>query len=513
MDVVQVMPIRRIVLLILAIFALNSAPVLRLQAQIDSTLFDGITGTLAAGETTTYSFNAQSGMVLSFDVAADEGLDALVAVTDSSGRLVAQSDDRAYPDDLVPLLEAITLPRTDTYSVTISSVAGTSGDYSIFLRPGYAQLSSVGFGDGRWRTAQEGVSVDATAERVIMNAEGVRLLGFAYDNAFSPVADFFAQVDVITISSQTGNWGAGLSFRADDEAQYLFTVNQAGAWRFSFVENGAEQVIRDWTPHPALVAGETTFTLGVLAHDDSFDFFYNNTFIGANTDDSRTDAGRIGVMTAAPTSLNTLNIATFANLLITTPINTAETQYIPEQILITNDGRALVTSLRRLLPIGADGDMGMTIPQSSIQYNRAGVNVMRMGRGVRYQNFVLGVRVALNAGAADSAGCGIAADIVGDDDYLLVYFNGGGEYGISRRTGDTFAPGLVGTSESFVSEGEAHLLIVASGNTLYFYIDGAFVGSQESTMDEGELGIAAVNFEPNATTCTFNDLWLWSWTP
>ena len=51
-----------------------------------------------------------------------------------------------------------------------------------------------------------------------------------------------------------------------------------------------EHVIHDWTPHPNIVPGATSFTIGVLAKDVGFDFFYNSGYIGSASDSTLTDS-------------------------------------------------------------------------------------------------------------------------------------------------------------------------------------------------------------------------------
>ncbi len=71
-------------------------------------------------------------------------------------------------------------------------------------------------------------------------------------------------------------------------------------------------------------------------------------------------------------------------------------------------------------------------------------------------------------------------------------------------------PGLEGIDAS-LGAGQHHLLLIATESEVYYYIDRQLVGSVENAPVDGEVGIAAVNFELNSTTCTYTNLWLWKW--
>jgi len=468
--------------------------------------FTPIEGTLAAGVSAAYRFNAPLGAVISLRASTpDSDLDAALTVTDSSGRIIGAHDDRAYPDDLDPLLAVVTLPRTDTYTVTVASVGGTTGTYTLALTPGFAEVVQLGFTD-EW--SGTGGRINATPDRIIVTAEGARARTYAHSASVTESADFFAQVDVIAISSQADTWIAGIAFRraATSDTHYLYSVNEQGLWRFSQITGVDERVIRDWTPHPALVAGDAAYTLSVLAIESSFDFFYDGTFIGTNADDALARPGSFGVIGGTSSPLSTINEITYANWSVTAP--DADSPPIPDQIFVSADGMAMATALRRQFPALSGGTMGLTLPESSVQFNRAGVNRIGVGRGALYSDFALGVMVALDAGALVPAGCGVTLRGSGDDNYTLAYFNREGEYGLSGREGDVFSPGAYGARAPFTAD-EHHLLIIASANTLLYYLDGAFAGAQTDDSDAGELGVAVVNFEPTNTTCRASNLWVW----
>jgi hypothetical protein len=53
--------------------------------------------------------------------------------------------------------------------------------------------------------------------------------------------------------------------------------------------------------------------------------------------------------------------------------------------------------------------------------------------------------------------------------------------------------------------------VIADDNTIYYYVDRQLVGTVENALQDGEVGIAIVNFEPNSTTCEYTNFWLWEW--
>src|SRR3982751_6111209 len=84
------------------------------QAQTTLSLLTPVTGNVTPNGTNVWTFSAQNGAVLSFALKAQaKDFDPALTLIDSSGREIISSDDFDYPNSLDPLLEAITMPRTD----------------------------------------------------------------------------------------------------------------------------------------------------------------------------------------------------------------------------------------------------------------------------------------------------------------------------------------------------------------------------------------------------------------
>ncbi|HVU10238.1 MAG TPA: pre-peptidase C-terminal domain-containing protein [Phototrophicaceae bacterium] len=480
------------------------------QAQTTLTMLQPLTGSITPNGTNAWTFNAQSGAVLSFALqATTDQFDPVLTLADSSGHEVVSSDDYDYPTSLNPLLEAITMPRTDTYTLTVSGFKDTAGSYKLTMLPGYSQLAAVDdFNGSHWQAFDSTVVAQQSNGQLQMSIGGAHQSGLAFDSSAATYTDFYAQAQVVNVANPSG-WQIGMAFRRQGSSYYLLSINAQGTWRFTLVQNGTETVIHDWTPHPNIVPGAASFSVGVLAKGDGFDFFYNSGYIGSATDQTLASAGTIGLMLGTYSSSPSQSSATFDNLSITTPTLVNGAAVIPEEIT-AGDGNQSVLALKRRGLIAADGQMSLTLPDSSVQYARPGVNRVMLGRSVTYTNFAIGTTVDLSAAGPGPAGCGLVFRFSDDNNYALAWLDQTGEYGVSQRTGDTFAPGIYGKNQS-IGAGTHLLLLVANDNTIDFYIDRQFVGSMQNTAQSGQVGIAVVNFEPNTTACHYTNLWLWNW--
>jgi hypothetical protein len=468
-----------------------------------------VEGEIALGTTNQWTFNAISGSVLSFVVEADPAgdLDPAILLTDSSGRAVLSSDDYNYPDSLDPLLEAVTMPRTDLYTLTVSGYNNTGGDYQLTMLPGYGvPASSDDFTTTQWQATGSTLTAQRSNGALSLSRSGGEPAA-AFSSASDTFSDFYAQAQVSSISGGSSGWIVGMAFRRQGDMYYLLSINSGGSWRFSLVQDGAERVIHDWTPHPGIRPGETSFSLGVMAAGEGYDFFYNTGYIGAEDDATLTEAGQIGLTVSAPQGQP--SSATFDDLVVTTPVLIDGAFVVPQEIQV-GDSVQMVQALRRLHLISASGQIALNLPESSVEYARPGINRFMFARGVQYTNFAIGATVNLSGASPGSAGCGLVFRFTGEQDYTLAYIDQTGEYGVSKRTGDTFSPGIYGDNDR-LGAGTHQLLVIADENALYYYIDRQFVGSLENTMQAGEVGIAVVNFEGNSTACHYTNFWLWQW--
>lgn len=498
----------RLKILLILIGAL--IPFVQARAQTILTPYTEVTGSVVAAGSQTYTFTAQSGAVVSLIArAVSPDFDPVLTLSDQAGRVLFANDDYAYPDSRDSLLEAVTLPRTETYTLTVSGFDGAAGDFALTLLPGYGAMVALEQFDAEGWRGTGSTRATPLNNALSMSYSGIRSAGAAFaPNVMSP-ADFMAQVDVITVRNQ-GAWTVGIAGRRSGNSYYLYEVSADGLWRFSRYLDGTAEVLRNWTPHPSIVPGAETFTLGMMANGVGFDFFYNTSYVGSANDDRLTDGGEVGLAVGTTATLTSSTDAQFDNLVITTPMLIGESRLIPEQIP-TGEGTALIMALKRQNMVAPDGVMALTLPESSVQFARPGINRLMLGRGTNYTNFALGGIVDMQGGLASAAaGCGLVFRYVDETNYTLAFIDQTGGYGISQREGENFLPGLFGERQE-IGQGRHHLLIIANGNTLYYYVDRRFVGTLENAPQEGQVGIAVVNFEGITTTCSYSNLWLWEW--
>lgn len=479
------------------------------QAQDRLEINTPVQGVVAPGGSQSWTFNAQAGQVLSFLVEAlEDDFDPIVTLSDRSGRALISNDDYAYPETRDALLEAITLARIEPYIVTVSGFAGSSGAYQLTVTPGFAKRQPL---EGRQANEWQSTSPDLTVRRA-GDAVELRYNGAASTAAAAHVNEV-ADADVAVRArfsdiSGTG-WIVGLTVRQRGTDYYLLSINHEGRWRFSAVEDGTPRLIRDWTEHPNIVPGQTSFTLMLMASAAGFDFFYNDGYIGSAAEASLTEPGTIGIAAGTTASLPAVVTARVDQLSVTTPLRVAGERIIPQAVII-GDSATMTQALVRRHVVSALGSLSLTVPESTVEFARPGVNRLMLGRGVRYANFALGTNVTISA-TNGVAGCGVVVRFSDGENYTLAYLDASGGHGVSQRRGDTFGAGLFDENPAFAGGGSHHLLVIADMNTLYYYVDGQLVGAIDDPHRAGEVGTAVVNFEGGPNTCRFTNLWVWEW--
>ncbi|MBC8170218.1 MAG: hypothetical protein H7X77_01040, partial [Anaerolineae bacterium] len=261
--------------LILTVIVIFSGFIIPAKAQTALTPYTPVEGRIPSeGATEVWTFSGVAGEVLSVEVrSTGDGLDPTLTLTNSSGSLISLNDDIAYPGSPDALLQAVTLPRTDSYNLTVAGYETTTGGYTLTLTPGYPDVVLTETFDATadtWATDQTNLNLDNAVGQLALSLSGIATSADATRTSGEVFDDFY--VDVVIASAEGRNgWIGGLTLRQEGEQFYALTLNDDEQWRFTLHTPAGVQVLRDWTNHPAIAMGLESFTLGVLANGSTFD--------------------------------------------------------------------------------------------------------------------------------------------------------------------------------------------------------------------------------------------------
>lgn len=467
---------------------------------------------LAPNETHRYSLNALEWTLASFRLEAlSDALDPQLAIYDSSGELVIANDDYDYPASRDAIIQAFVFPKSDLYTVAVSGYAASGGAYRLRMLPGYDRQIQAGqkllLED--WQAVNRLALVrQAGVDRLAVATDGIATTAVVLGNAFAPERDFFFEVQFDNVSS-AGDWQVGIAFRyARPDSHSRVLLNKRGFWRMERVEQGDIVVVRNWGTHPAIIPGQTRFRLGVLASGAHFDIVYNGQIVGTLGDSKTEPAGKLGVAMRTANAVDSRLSFAIAQATMTIPTRVDESVLLPSQLLarsyhVMHD----VLTRQQLIPIG--GDIKMLLPESSVRRRSAGVTPFRLGSGLRFAEFALGAAVSFQMSGEANGGCGILFHYQDQERYQLAYVTAGGDYGLSQRQGDIFAPGIYVKKPPRERQKHDMLLIVHDG-TIHYYADKAHIGEIAYDTASGSVGIAAVNYASVDTNCDFADFWVLS---
>lgn len=499
---------RRISVLLLSVLLLGLVPTAFAQADIAFNL--PVRGEVTPGAAQTYAFSGKSGQVISLLAESAGTLDPVVTLLNADNTAILRNDDFAFPESNDALLQAITLPYNGRYAVQVTGWGDSAGQFTLTLSEGYAVVETAdGLAPGiDWAALSEETQADWADDALTLRVGGQRAADAAFGLPVSS-ADLAVFADVQAVSNSSG-WITGIALRRNGGAYYALQINSEGRWRFVRFEDGAQTVVRDWTGHPAIVAGETRFRMGAFAKGSAFDFFYDGAYIGSASDRTLTGAGEAGLLAGTISSQPSETRVTFGRLAVTRPLLVDGRMPIPQQV-VTATGTTMAQALSRSHVVHGDGVMTMTVPEASVSYARPGVNRLMLGQSTSFANFALGGTFSFSQILRQPGGCGLVLRYASEAEYALAWLDGEGAFGLSIKQDETFAPGLFGENAALADRAAHHLLVIASGSTLYYYVDGMSAGELEIALTEGQVGVAVVNFEGLDTTCNFSDLWLWRW--
>lgn len=467
---------------------------------------------LDAGAAHRYAFFALEWTLVSFRVEAlSETLDPRLQIYDTAGALVIENDDYNFPDSRDAALQAFLIPESATYTIVVDGVGGSGGDYRLHVLPGYDVLAErdTVMDNSNW----EVVFSDAVVHLSDSSLFAVEMTGAARTAIILGLhlpleEDVYFEAAFESVSA-TASWQVGLVFRyfAPDRYHRLLLSNQ-GFWTIERVNGDIVTDVRDWSTHPAIVPGETSFRLGILAGGGHFDVVYNGQVVGSTAGEVAAERGGLGIaMRSNEYAGGTISFAV-REALLTVPTRVDGTVVFPQSLLarrlylMTN-----VLTRQQLLP--AKSEIAFTVNESLVRYADAGVTTIALAQERAFELIAIGVSVNSRIQADANGGCGLVFHRTSAEDYTLAYFTREGDLGVSRRSAAGFAPGIY-AKRAPIADGAHYLLVILQGETLHYYVDEVYAGSMPYQQGAGGIGIAAVNYETAFSECGYSDLWLMS---
>lgn len=467
---------------------------------------------LAARETRHYSLTALEFTLVSFRVEAlSAELDPILEIFDPAGRLVVSNDDYNYPDARDAVIQAFILPQTSTYTVSVSAFGESAGAYRLHVLPGYDRLAQreTSVESANWETVYSNGAVNVSDS----SAFALELRGLARSAGLVGLhlpteTDLYFEAAFDQVASPAV-WQVGLLFRYHSPNQYhRLLLSKQGYWRIDRIDGEETTQLRNWSTHPAIRPGESTFRLGLLVSGQHYDVVYNGQVVGSAWERTPPEPGSLGIALMTDDLAGGTVSFVVAETLVTLPTRADDSLIFPQRLLARRYyAMARELARQQLVPVG--GEIKLTLPESSVRRAQSGISRLAIASDFSFEQFAFGVSLTLDVRSERNGGCGLFFHFNDDENYTLAYVTSHGDYGLSRRTRAGFEPGIYGKRAATDVSGR-YLLVIVSDDVIHYFVDEQYAGSLDSIPRIGGVGIAAVNYDEVETGCAFDDLWLLS---
>ncbi len=482
------------------------------------TLLEPVQGTLSDRVPAhDWAFEGRAGQTISILVRTVEGdLDPVLTVFGPDDEPLGENDDR---DSLVTDagLEALSLPDDGTYTLRVGRYEGeagtTTGTYELQVTPGYGRVQRTETFEGEtspWLVpGRDLVSLADGRLRLRAFRSGGQIV--ALPSVAEPVADFYLQAEAELAGVQSYA-EFGLAFRAarleSGRVQgYQFRVNTEGRWTVLREDPTGVYVLKSWTPNEAL--DTTDWTLAVMARGSSFTFWGNGVLLGSVSDSTLSDPGAFGLVAA--TRAEQLDPATvlFDDLLLTTrQVTTYRGLPLTLSTWDSRDPRRIAEELAASGELAIAPTRDLFVPQLADRTLQEGAFFNFIGAsGVTYTDFIFGATFNIVSNG-ESVACGLTFRWQDERNLSVAYVDTVGGFGLAQ-TVDAELVGNVYDLSPMVTEDSNVLFVVARGERVGLYVNGALVAEEAFEPGAGRVGTALLNYEPVGTDCYFLDLWVW----
>lgn len=479
--------------------------------------FEPVRGTLdAANPVDEWTLDGRADQPVALLVTGDGSLDPVLEVIAPDGAPVATNDDL---DSLVrdAGLEALILPADGAYTVRVARYEGrrgaAAGAYELLALPGYADLvrrEPFSGSETTWAAAGSGsVTVGQGRLRLRVAENESRALAVPSDAA--PLRDLYYQADA-RLSGAASYAEFGLVLRIPTapgmtRQGYTFKINTAGQWSVVVANQSGEFVLQRWTSAPALAAD--AWTLGVLAQDTTFSFYANGALLGSVTDGRLVEAGTLGLMVGVDAGQEDRPTVAFDNVVITRRLGTT---YRGMPLALTAwadaDPARVVAELARSGMVSPAPAHDLYINSRALDAADPASRFELVGsERALYDDFILGASIVIVTDG-ESPGCGLLFRAQDDRNLSLAYVDTSGGFGLVRAQDGALTTNVY-DKIPLNQPNPDRLVIIAQGERVTLYVNGALVAQETLAPDSGRVGVALLNYEDVVTRCLVGDLWVW----
>jgi hypothetical protein len=488
------------------------------RAQENRTLFffEPVHG--AINETTPaedWTFAGRANQVISLLAVSISGdLDPVLQVFGPDGALIGENDDR---DSLVQDagLEALILPADGTYTIRVTRYQGsaTVGEYELTITPGFTQLvrqDTFEQGAVSWVTPTgELIALAQGKLQMRINTPGEALIAFPPDA--QPLQNLYMQADVRLFGPPTYT-EFGLVFRAQIEPgrlrAYQFKVNTEGRWTVLLQDESSVFVLHTWQSDPALTG--TEWTLAVLARDETLTFYANGVQLGTVSDTRLTTPGATGVMVMNRPEDTEAATILVDNVLVTTRLGSTY-RGLPLALTDWNkdDPAAIVGEMAATGKVFPAAARDLYVPDADLTTTGQDARFELIGSDLTlYENFILSAWLTIVTNG-HSAGCGVVYRWQDERNLDMAYVDLSGGFGVVQARDGQLTTNAYDLSPMVTMDGGNHLLVIAQGERVTLYVNGALVTQETVLRGSGRVGIALLNYDDVRTDCFASNIWVW----
>jgi len=479
--------------------------------------FETVRGRLDAGTLQAdWHFEGAADQVVSLIAVTDGGdLDPVLQVIGPDGAVVGENDDI---DALVrdAGLEALRLPASGTYTARVLRQGGgegtTVGGYALTLTPGFARTwLRAGFeqGDQSWVTAA-GEPLALAQGWLRLRAEQPGQIVEAFPPGAPTARNVYFAADARQFGTATYA-EAGLVIRAqgpDLAWGYRFKVNAEGAYSIEAQDGAGVYALRSWTPHPAL-AGES-WRLAVLARDTTFAFYANDVLLDTVQDTRLPGEGTVGLLAASRAGQDEAVTVLFDDAAATVRLGST---YAGLPLVLTqwqsNDPAVIMQELVEAAHLTAARSRAIYLPERPMFLRGHGARFELIGtEQAVWADFVLEARVQILVPEQD-VGCGLVFRWQDERNLELAYLDTHGGFGLVEARDAQLSVNTYDISPMVQPAALNRMLVLAQGDQVALYLNGALVAQETMQPAGGRAGGALLNYSDLQADCYLSNVWAW----